>query len=335
VRSTVFAVLAALVTPVLAGCASAPERFAAPAAPAGSLLADAAAPGRAAPPTGPRGRAGGDAEAYLAEGRGRTPRLRRPASAAPPRGRDLGRLLDERPALVVPGRLAVCEARSYRERVELAAWGEPVVVDAPADWAARAPEAAALATLRRALDPAPAASPAPGAALGGREAGGPWPSVAGPAQAPFAAVEPVPDLLLGPGAGLGDVRYAAARIGADALLVYQTTTRVYAYRNGLANLYPTLLGLLLPGEATTVVSRTEAVILAVRDGVVHAVALGEERRDASRSPLAEDAQATRELAAATEAAATRAMAGELRRALAELEGRGGFRRAGAGEGGAK
>jgi len=259
-----------------------------------------------------------DAEAGLVEG-APTPRAagpgfgfdrELPADGHGPSDAAVGRLLDWREALRAPARLAVVEARGRRERLRARLWGAPdleVLDDGP--WTVRAADAATVDTVAGALDPA------------ARDGEGPWPAVA-PTRAPFTSVQAIPGLFLPPTGDLGKVRYAAARVGADVLLVVARSTRVYAFRNGLANLYPLLIGLLLPAEEEVVVSRVEGAVVDVRTGYVFCVAQGEGRvRERDALLLQTDEEARGRLDAAEGEAMAR-MTSSLARELAALEAAG-------------
>jgi hypothetical protein len=267
---------------------------------------------------------GADREAFLVRGeRGGTPAepqpgegfgFDRPLGAHGPSEADVARLLDRRLDLKVPARLACVEAQGQREYVVACAFGGPDVYHERTEWTVRPAAPRSLEAIRKALDPT-ARSP---------EEAGEWPEVATPKRAAFASINAVPGLFL-PGQGdLGKVRYAAARVGADTLLVYARSTRVYTFRNGLANLYPTLVGLLLPGNERIVVSRVEGAIVDVRSGHVFCVAQGESRVDESSSPLLGSNDDERQEVEQAETEAALAMTRDLARELAALEAAGRF-----------
>lgn len=302
-------------TLLASGCHSTPERLEAPDALAwGGPLAEARQVERLPDPAPTR-----DAEELFAPGRGR-----RPIEPAPgprpldpggePNEAELTRLLANRPRLRVPGRLAVVEARRPCERVVVPAWGHPRLEAAGQAWSLRPPLPAALGALRAGLDPLRAA-----------QAGQEWPRLEAPRRDPFAAIDPLPGLLLPEQASLAAARRAAARVGADAVLIYACAARVYAWRNGCANLYPTLVGLLLPGEERAALVRAEAALVDVRTGAILAVAQAEARAEARHAPLL--GGGPEEEPGLIEDASQQAVAGlanELRRALAGLEAAGGF-----------
>jgi hypothetical protein len=230
-----------------------------------------------------------------------------------PTDADVARLLDARQTLRAPARLACVEAQSRFEYVHSSFFGEPIVTATNSGWSVRPPTPADLRSIRVALDPTARES------LAEEDE---WPSVAAPQRHVFASITAIPGLFL-PGQGdLGKVRYAAARIGCDALLVYARATRVYTFRNGLANLYPTLVGLALPGNERIVVTRVEGAIVDVRTGHVFCVAQGESRQEASSSPLFASSDDERRMVEASEAEAALRMTQDLSRELAQLEAAG-------------
>lgn len=302
----------------LVGCASAgnlPELRAPDAAtlggPLGELREDAACFPEAPPPW--------DAEAHLAGGQPRHEPAPKPQPPADD-GADLSKLLAERPKLRVPSRLAVVEAWRPWERVHVPAWGSPRLDGTGGAWALRPPLPAALQELRAGLDASIAS-----------ETGAEWPKLEGPRQDPFAAIDPIPGLLLPVQATLTGARRAAARVGADVVLVYATAGRVYAWRNGWANFYPTLVGLVLPGEERAALVRAEAALVDVRTGAVLAVAQAEAREGSIHAPLIGGGpEAESALVEEASARAVAGVAGELRRALLGLEAAGRFAPAGEG-----
>lgn len=308
---------------LLAGCGSTAPRLEAPDALAwGGPLAEArqGAGGQEALEREPRPPAG-DAEAHLARGWTSSSLPARPPApghACEPdpdlAGPDLSGLLAARPHLRVPGRLAVIEAHRPCERLVVPAWGEPRLEATGQAWALRPPLPAALGALRAGLDPLRAA-----------EAGQEWPALEAPQRDPFAAIDAVPGLLLPRQASLGAARRAAARIGADTLLITTCAARVYAWRSGWANLYPTLVGLLLPGEERAAVVRAEGALVDVRTGAILAVAQAEARRQTCHAPLLGGGpEQEQDLVEAASVEAVEGLASELRRALAGLEASGRF-----------
>ena len=313
--------LVALSLVTLCGCAStAPREVAAPMALTSTVLAQIG---------GAKLRAfdgivaQGDAEAHLVRGEPvptpvATPRpgygFDRPlpgSSQSSPSDADVARLLDAKLPLYAPARLACVEAQSRREYVNAVFFGDPTVVSNDSAWTVRPSTPGSLKAIRRALDPT-----ARGAD------GGDWPSIKEPRRHVFASITSIPSMFL-PGRGdLGKVRYAAARVGCDAVLVYARATRVYTYRNGLANLYPTLIGLALPGNERIVVSRVEGAIVDVRTGHVFCVAQGEARVDESSSPLFGSSEDERQSVEEAETDAALNMTKDLARELAQLEASG-------------
>lgn len=229
------------------------------------------------------------------------------------RRKRLTTLLDKRPTLKVPGRLACVEVRGRREFVDVPSWGERSITYAPAGWTVRPANRSVLTTVRAALGLAKLPP-------SDEDAEADWPAV-GPKAAPFASIVSIPSMFL-PGQGdLGKVRYAAARVGAEAILVFARSTRVYTFNNGLANLYPLLfpVGFLLPAKQQVAVTRVEGAIVSVRTGDVFCVALGESRIEERGSVLLRNAEDTRQLVEKAERLATKKMTGDLARELAALE----------------
>src|SRR5579871_4300386 len=171
---------------------------------------------------------------------------------------EVARLLDWRVALPAHARLAVLEAQAYREYFISGCFGEPDVIVEGSDWSARPAPPEDVSTIRDELG------------THGR----------------FESVSTVPAIFLPARADLGRCRYAAARTNADLILLYAKATRVVRYHNKLANFYPLILGLLLPGEETVVVTRVEAALVDVRTARVFAVAQGQCRGEDASSPFA-------------------------------------------------
>jgi len=302
-----------------AGCSSTlPERLGPPSQLDASFLAG----GEGARSSGWRGRdaerrfvrepspppsSGYDAEEHFVRGRRAPERcFPRPAHApVVPSSPSPGALLDERPTLRAGGRLACLEVRGLREYVALPSWGDAEASREPAPWVTRPAPEATLAVLRQGLarDRAPRSG---------------W-----PAPAPFASLVSVPSLLLPARGDLYGARQAGARVGAEAVLVLARSTRVYRYHNGLANLYPLLIGLALPAREEVAVTRVEAALVGVRTGHVFAVAAGEARREEQGFLLTRDREDSRRMAEEAEERATHSLARHLERELRalSLEGR--------------
>ncbi len=201
---------------------------------------------------------------------------------------EVKRLLDWRVALPKNARLALLEARAFREFYTCGSWGEPRRSVEGSEWSVRPATPEDVTSVRGELV----------------------------ASNRFESVSTVPQMFLPARADLGRCRYAAARANADLLLLYAKATRVVRYHNRLANLYPLIVGLLLPGEETVVVTRVEGALVDARTGRVFAVAQGSNRGQDSSSPLAASDEGRRVLLDLTEQNALVELARNLR---AELE----------------
>ena len=248
----------------------------------------------------------GDAEGSFAR---RRPLPARPRPLDPSSDAALAQLLDQRPVLRGPTRLACLEVRGTREYVSVDCFGDQDLDQDYATFWARSVPPAQLRVLRAALDRASLPEPTQG-----------WPEVeAAPTHPPFGAVVGVPSMLLPTSGSLRQLRLAAARVGAEAVLVLTRSTRVYRYHNSLANLYPLVIGLALPAREEVAVSRVEAALVGVRTGHVFAVATGEARAEESGWLLTRGREDSRRMAVSAEASATSAMTRDLSREIARLE----------------
>ncbi len=173
---------------------------------------------------------------------------------------EVARLLDWRVALPKNPRLALLEARAFREYYAYGTFGETRHAEG-SEWSVRPASPEDVKTVRGEL-------------------------MTENASARFESVSTVPQIFLPARADLGRCRYAAARANSDLVLLYAKATRVIRYRNKLANLYPLIVGLVLPGEETVVVTRVEGALVDARTGRVFAVAQGSNRGQDSSSPLA-------------------------------------------------
>ena len=203
---------------------------------------------------------------------------------------EVGRLLDWRVALPKHPRLALLEARAFREFYVCGSFGEPSRRVEGSEWAVRPASPEDVKTVRSELMPENAATP-------------------------FESVSTVPQIFLPARADLGRCRYAAARANADLVFLYAKATRVVRYRNKLANFYPLIVGLVLPGEETVVVTRVEGALVDARTGRVFAVAQGSNRGQDSSSPLAASDEGRRVLLDETEQNALVELARNLRAEL--------------------
>jgi hypothetical protein len=197
---------------------------------------------------------------------------------------EVQRLLDWRVAVPAHSRLALLEARAFREYYVSGAWGEPVRTVEGSEWAVHPADPEDVTAVQTTLAPS------------GR----------------FESVTTVPSLFLPARADLGRCRYAAARANSDLVLLYAKATRVVRYHNKLANFYPLIVGLLLPGEETVVVTRAEGALVDARTGRVFAVAVGSSRGDDASSPLAASTEGRQHLLDATERDAVIDLARNLR-----------------------
>ena len=207
---------------------------------------------------------------------------------------EVGRLLDWRVALPKNARLALLEARAYREVYVCGSFGDPVRTVEGSEWAVHPATPEDVNAVRPELI----------------------------ASNRFDSVTTVPQIFLPARADLGRCRYAAARANADLVLLYAKATRVVRYHNRLANLYPLIVGLLLPGEETVVVTRVEGALVDARTGRVFAVAQGSNRGQDSSSPLAASDEGRRVLVDMTEQNALIELARNLRSELEASANRG-------------
>jgi hypothetical protein len=197
---------------------------------------------------------------------------------------EVTRLLDWRVALPKSGRLALLEARAFREFYTCGSFGEPVRDVQGSEWAVRPAAPEDVNAMKNELT----------------------------ASGRFESVSTVPQMFLPARADLGRCRYAAARANADLVLIYAKATRLVRYHNKLANFYPLIVGLILPGEETVVVTRVEGALVDARTGRVFAVAQGSNRGQDSSSPLAASDEGRRVLLDQTEQNALVELARNLR-----------------------
>lgn len=197
---------------------------------------------------------------------------------------EVSRLLDWRVALPQHARLALLEARAFREFYTCGSFGEPVRDVEGSEWAVRPASPEDVNAVKTDLM----------------------------ASNRFESVSTVPQMFLPARADLGRCRYAAARANADLVLIYAKATRLVRYHNKLANFYPLIVGLILPGEETVVVTRVEGALIDARTGRVFAVAQGSNRGQDSSSPLAASDEGRRVLLDQTEQNALVELARNLR-----------------------
>jgi hypothetical protein len=185
---------------------------------------------------------------------------------------EVARLLDWHVAVPRSAHVALLEARAFREYYTCHAIGDPSRTTEGNDWAVHPSAPEDVNAVRPELLQSSC----------------------------FESVSTVPQIFLPAHADLGRCRYAAARANADLVLLYAKATRVIRYRNKLANFYPLIIGLVLPGEETTVVTRVEGALIDARTGRVFAVAQGSSRGHDSTSPLAASDEARHVLLDGTE-----------------------------------
>jgi hypothetical protein len=204
---------------------------------------------------------------------------------------EVSRLLDWRVALPKNPRLALLEARAFREFYYCGTFGEPQKTVEGSDWSVRPASPEDVSSVRNELMPS---------------------SRSDTSRVSFESITTVPQIFLPARADLGRCRYAAARANTDLVFLYAKATRVVRYHNKLANLYPLIVGLLLPGEETVVVTRVEGALVDARTGRVFAVAQGSNRGSDSSSPLAASDEGRRVLLDMTEQNALIELARNLR-----------------------
>jgi hypothetical protein len=211
-------------------------------------------------------------------------------------------VLERRIAFPQAARVAAIEAESRREWVQVPSWGSVTTSIEVGGYAVRPATPEDADALRRELG------------LGGGPGCEPEAK-----PCPIVDLNTVPSLFLPNRADLARVRYAAARVGSEVVLVYARATRIHEYRNGLANFYPTLVGLFLPGDSTLAIARVEGALVDARTGVVYAVAQGAGRADGSGNIFSTSRERSRKLAEEAEKAAIGEMARALRARLASLD----------------
>lgn len=95
-----------------------------------------------------------------------------------------------------------------------------------------------------------------------------------------ASVQAVPQMFLPRQADLPALRYAAARIGADALFIYGRGSNHETYFNGWSNLNWFILPIfVIPGKTVEVYAAAEGALVDVRTSRVRAVTSADSRRD--------------------------------------------------------
>jgi hypothetical protein len=200
---------------------------------------------------------------------------------------DIAKVLDWHALLPDRARVALLEARAVREWCTCGSWGSPDVRVEGTQWAVRPTPSEEVEAMRAELARSSRVSNA----------------------------STVPAMLLPLHADLGRCRYTAARANSDLILLYAKATRVLRFRNNLANLYPTILGLLLPGEETQIVSRVEGALVDVRTGRVFAVSQATAKRSDASSPFTSSQEKRDELLEGAERDAVVSLAKGIREEL--------------------
>jgi hypothetical protein len=190
------------------------------------------------------------------------------------------RVLDWHALLPSQARVALMEARAVREWCTCGSWGMPDVRVEGTQWSVRPSVSEEVDAMRGEL------------AKSGR----------------VLSVATVPAMFLPLHADLARCRYAAARTSADVVLLYAKATRIVKFHNKLANFYPLILGLALPGEETAIVTRVEGALVDVRTGRVFAVSQATARRSDLSTVFTSSDEARELLVDATEREAVLALA---------------------------
>ncbi len=108
-------------------------------------------------------------------------------------------------------------------------------------------------------------------------------------------IQTVPGFLLPRRLGWTDLRYCAARSGADHLVILTRATERERYANGWSVLYLTIVGcLIVPGHTVEVWSSVEAAYVDVKTGRVLAVASAGHRSESSHLLITAGPAAERE-----------------------------------------
>jgi hypothetical protein len=120
---------------------------------------------------------------------------------------------------------------------------------------------------------------------------------------PWDAVQTVPEFLLPRRLNWSNLRYCAARAGADQLLLMARASERYRYNNAWSNLYPTIIGMLLvPGETVEIHGAAEGALLDIRTGRILGVASASARTEERLFLIESSDAAERELTRRTTAA---------------------------------
>jgi hypothetical protein len=196
----------------------------------------------------------------------------------------IAKVLDWHALLPAAARLSLLEARAVREWCTCGSWGTPDVRVEGTQWAVRPSTAEEVNAMRDELGKC------------GR----------------VASVSTVPAMFLPYHADLGRCRYAAARANSDLMLIYAKSTRIVKFHNRLANLYPLIVGLALPGEETAIVTRVEGAIVDVRTGRVFACSQSTARTSDMSTVFTSSDEAREQLVDKTEREAVLALAKGIR-----------------------
>ncbi|MBI4617318.1 MAG: hypothetical protein HY720_27155 [Planctomycetes bacterium] len=112
----------------------------------------------------------------------------------------------------------------------------------------------------------------------------------------FERAETIPAPFLPVTVDLANLRYQAARFGADGLLLLTRGSNSYSYANGWAFLYPTIVGLAFaPGNTREVWTAAAAVLLDVSSGRPLAVIEAEARVDGQYLVFSDEWAANRDI----------------------------------------
>lgn len=202
------------------------------------------------------------------------------ADGLPVTDEQIAKVLDWHALIPAQARVALLEARSVREWYECGSWGYPQVQVVGSDWSVRPSVAEEVEAMKGEL------------AKSNR----------------VASVSTVPAMFLPVHADLARCRYAAARANSDLVLLYAKATRVVKFHNKLANFYPLVIGLALPGEETSIVSRVEGALVDVRTGRVFAVSQASARASDMSTVFTSSDEARAQLVEQTEREAVLALA---------------------------
>ena len=200
--------------------------------------------------------------------------------ALPVTDEQIAKVLEWRALLPAQARVSLLEARAIREWYTCGSWGYPDVHVEGTEWTVRPSASEEVDAVRVEL------------AKSSR----------------VASVSTVPAMFLPLHADLARCRYAAARANSDLTLIYAKTTRVVRFHNKLANFYPLIVGLALPGEETSIVARVEGALVDVRTGRVFAVSQASARASSVSTVFTSSDESNEALVETTEREAVLALA---------------------------